>query len=261
MFMSTLRHRPIAVLIAVAALIAATPIAAAADVPGPPGGAAPVGSPVYVSHANGQVDELQLFRGQSLYPNFPGADLWYLPDGAAAWIRVMCCVPVDVAPTVLAAENGGGGVDAFVVARGGFNAQLSHAHQAGPGGSWQLEAVGSIMKGGFGGGGTPQLFKAADGRLHFFVFDATWQVAHYGETAPDGPWAAWQPLGQGPFAMPVTMILATVSESTDGTLDLTSPMVGAPPTCTATTRLAPGQSTWSGWQVDPTAPASCPLKA
>jgi hypothetical protein len=258
MFMHKSRHLTITILTVVAVLVAtvaATPAAA-----GPPGGATPVGSPVYVSHANGQVDQLQLFTGQSIYPNTPGADLWYLPQGGTTWIEVECCVPVDVAPTVLAAESAGGGIDAFVVAPGGVSVApaFTHAHQVGPGGSWQLEALGNIMKGGFGGGGTPQLSKAADGRLHFFAFDASWQVAHFGQTTPAGPWTGWQLLGPGPFAMPVTMISATVSESTDGTLNLTSPMVGAPPSCTATTRLAPGQSTWSGWQVDPTAPAYCP---
>jgi len=259
-----LRHLTITVLVAFIAAVAAGPAgrANATDpvVAGPPSWAVPFGSPVNVSHANGQVDQFQLFTDGAFYPNIPAADLWYLPQGGTTWIEVGCGVPIDIAPTILAAEGADGGIEAFVEARGGYNTQLCHAHQVGPGGSWQSGWVGSIQKYGFNGGGTPQLVKTADGRLHLFLFDETWQIAYFGQTAPAGPWTAWQPLGAGPFGMPVTMISAKVAESTDGTLSLTSYMVGGPPTCTATTRLAPGQSTWSGWQVDPTAPAFCPLR-
>ena len=153
MFTATSRHLAITAFAALMVAVAASPAAAA--VPGPPGGATPVGSPVYVTHANGQVDELQLFSGQAIYPNTPGANLWYLPQDGATWIEVECCMPVDIAPKILAAENADGGIDAFVQAPGGVSANpwLVHAHQAGPGGSWQLGIVGPVMVNGFGGGG------------------------------------------------------------------------------------------------------------
>ncbi len=251
------------------ALVAIAPAAAGAA-PGrvatvnPPGGASPIGAPVAVTRAGGGVDQLQLFTGGSIYPNIPGANLWYLPHGGTAWVEVQCCIPADIAPTVVAAESADGRIEAFVAAPGGigFTGPFFHDYESAPGGTWQLEGVGNAMKRGFGGGGAPVLFKAADGRLHFFGFDAAWQIAHFSQTVPGGPWGAWQLLGQGPFAMPVTMIGTTVSESSDGTLTVTGSMIGAPvPGCTATTSLAPGQSTWSAWQVGPTVPAACPRRA
>jgi hypothetical protein len=186
--------------------------------------------------------------------------VWYraqsLPGGPyGAWTRISDQPVNNRYPFVTPIEDTDGRVEAFFDVYAGPTYRL---FQTSPGGAFTGEAFSLPSPAWWGG---PALVALADGRYGYIQTTAhvvgheigVWYVA---QTAPSGPWGAWEYLGTGPFTAGVTYPTATLAP-TDGTVHITATMWSADQCVAHIDHLAGG---WSAWSVDPATPSWCPRR-